>query len=166
MARYIVPAEMPKSCAHCQFSFWVKGRTSKKEYRCALTGLSVCLELNDFETKADWCPLVDADDLVPKRDVAGEIPAEKAIGKSVETGNLRCVPCRIGDRVYAIRSFKNGKRVYEGRVSQMYFVGEDMRLAIVVNGIARGEWGKQVFPTAKEAQNHLYDRKNDFLKEK
>lgn len=69
MPRYIVPAEMPKSCAHCQFSFWVKGRTNKKEYRCALTGLSVCLELNDFETKADWCPLVDADDLVPKSEV-------------------------------------------------------------------------------------------------
>jgi hypothetical protein len=74
MAKYIVPAEMPKSCAHCQFSilkashpFWSKENPNTKKYHCALADLSIEVDFNDYTTKADWCPLVDASDFVPKR---------------------------------------------------------------------------------------------------
>lgn len=73
MARYIVPAEMPKSCAHCQFSilkyqhpFWSQEKPNTKGYCCPFTGLTLELEFKDYTSKADWCPLVDADDFAPK----------------------------------------------------------------------------------------------------
>ena len=68
------------------------------------------------------------------------------------TSENRLIPCKIGDEVYAVRSFKACDRIYKGKVTQMYFVGEEMKLAIVVNAIARGEWGKSVFATEKEAR--------------
>ena len=65
--------------------------------------------------------------------------------------NNRVIPCKIGDTAYAIRKFNGIPTVKKGRVSQMYFVGEEMRLAIVVAGIGRGEWGKMIFPSREEA---------------
>ena len=70
------------------------------------------------------------------------------------------IPCKIGDEVYVHRSYNGNKRVVKGTVSQMYFIGEEMRLAIVVKGFARGEWGKNVFGTEEEAQEALKIRRN------
>ena len=66
------------------------------------------------------------------------------------TVNAMELPCKIGDWVWAIRSYHGKKHPQRGIVSDMYF-SQDMRLQIVVKHIARGEWGKTVFATDKEA---------------
>ena len=60
------------------------------------------------------------------------------------------IPCKIGDFVWANRCYKGVLHPQEGRVSEMFFT-PDMRLQIVVKHIARGEWGKEVFPTREAA---------------
>ena len=64
------------------------------------------------------------------------------------------IPCSIGDEVYAIGNNFGRKRVRKGKVYEMFFI-EGMKLCIAVRGVARGEWGKTVFPTFEEAQKHL-----------
>lgn len=65
------------------------------------------------------------------------------------------IPCRIGDTVWAIRKH-NGKYVaHQGTVSGMYFVGKEMQLCIVVKGISRGVWMRDVFPTQEDAEKRL-----------
>ncbi len=83
MARYIVPAEMPKSCAHCLFSvlkyqhpFFSKEKPNTKGYFCPFAGLTLELDFYDYTTKADWCPLVaieDTADVVPKSEDTVEV---------------------------------------------------------------------------------------------
>lgn len=72
-----------------------------------------------------------------------------------EEAKRAIIPCKIGDEVYAVKPYRNCKRIYKGKVTQMYFVGEEMKLAIVVNSIARGEWGKAVFATEEEAKRAI-----------
>ena len=67
------------------------------------------------------------------------------------------VPCKIGDFVWAIRNFKGRKHPQRGVVSEMYF-SNDMKLHIVVKYVARGEWGKTVFATDKEAYVAIGER--------
>lgn len=66
----------------------------------------------------------------------------------------RHIPCSVGDEVYVIRKYGDEQKIRRGKVSEMYFV-EQMRLCIVVKDIARGEWGKKVFPTYEEAEKYL-----------
>lgn len=61
------------------------------------------------------------------------------------------IPCKIGDTVWAIRNYHSTKKIMSGKVSEMYFVGEKMKLCIVVKNISRGTWGKDVFGTYEEA---------------
>ena len=70
------------------------------------------------------------------------------------------VPCKIGDFVWAIRSFKGKKHPQRGIVSDMFFT-KDMKLMIVVKYVARGEWGKTVFATDKEAYAAIAERKDN-----
>lgn len=72
----------------------------------------------------------------------------------------RYSPCKIGDRVWAIRSYKGIKHPQEGIVSEMFFV-EDMRLMIVVKNVARGLWGETVFGSHKEAYTAIEERRTD-----
>jgi hypothetical protein len=65
------------------------------------------------------------------------------------------IPCKIGDTVYAIRNYHSVKKGMCGKVSEMYYVGKEMQLCIVVKNIARGQWGKEVFPTYEEAMEKL-----------
>lgn len=60
------------------------------------------------------------------------------------------LPCKIGDYVWAIRSFHGHKHPQRGIVSDMYFT-RDMQLNIVVKYVARGKWGETVFATDTEA---------------
>ena len=60
------------------------------------------------------------------------------------------LPCKIGDRVWAIRSYKGIKHPQEGIVSEMFFT-EDMQIMIVVKNVARGIWGETVFGSYKDA---------------
>lgn len=68
------------------------------------------------------------------------------------------LPCKIGDRVWAIRNYKGIKHAQEGIVAEMFFTPE-MKLHIVVKHVARGEWGKNVFATQEEAEAALAERK-------
>ena len=68
------------------------------------------------------------------------------------------VPCKIGDFVWAIRRFKGKKHPQRGVVSEMSF-NKRMELIIVVKYVARGEWGKTVFATDKEAYVAIGERK-------
>lgn len=69
------------------------------------------------------------------------------------------VPCKIGDFVWAIRSFHGHKHPQRGIVSEMYFL-EDMSLQIVVKYVARGKWGETVFATDNEAYAAIGERKD------
>ena len=61
------------------------------------------------------------------------------------------LPCKIGDTVYFVRN----NSIRFGKVSQMFYVGEEMRLCIVVYKLGRGTWGKEIFPTYEEAVKYL-----------
>ena len=70
------------------------------------------------------------------------------------------LPCKIGDRVLANRTFKGVKQPQDGIVSEIFFT-KDMKLHIVVKYVARGEWGKVIFPTWEEANNALGERREN-----
>lgn len=65
------------------------------------------------------------------------------------------IPCRIGDKVYAIRNYKGHPKVEYGTVSEMFYVGEEMSLCIVVHNIVRGYWGKNIFDTYEKAEESI-----------
>ena len=67
----------------------------------------------------------------------------------------REIPCKIGDDVFAIQNFKGTKHIMKGKVSEMFFVGEEMDLCIVVHNIRRGYWGKDVFVNYDDAEEYL-----------
>lgn len=69
------------------------------------------------------------------------------------------IPCKIGDTVYAIRNYHTIKKIMCGKVSEMYYVGKEMQLCIVVKNISRGQWGKDVFPTYEKAIKKLKGEK-------
>lgn len=70
------------------------------------------------------------------------------------------IPCRIGDRVWAIRNYGGHKHPQDGIVHEMYFT-EGMRLIIHVKHIARGEWGKEIFATREEAVSAIMGGRPD-----
>ena len=67
------------------------------------------------------------------------------------------LPCKIGDRVWAIRNYKGFRHPQEGVVSDMCFTN-DMNLVIVIKHVARGEWGKTVFRTREETEEAIRER--------
>lgn len=68
------------------------------------------------------------------------------------------IPCRIGDTVLAIRNYSGHKKIIQGKVSEMYFVDESMRLVIAVKHVARGLWGKTIFGSYEEAKLYLEEK--------
>jgi len=71
-----------------------------------------------------------------------------------EQGRLVRVPCKIGDTVWAIRSYHGILHPQQGVVSEMYF-RLDMTLQIVVKHVTRGELGRTIFLTREEAEEAL-----------
>ena len=67
----------------------------------------------------------------------------------------REIPCKIGDEVFAIRKYKGNPKIEHGKVSEMFYVGKEMLLCIVVHNIRRGYWGKDIFDTYEKAEEHL-----------
>jgi hypothetical protein len=65
------------------------------------------------------------------------------------------IPCKIGDDVFAIRKYKGNPKIEHGKVSEMFYVGKEMLLCIVVHHIARGYWGKDIFDTYEKAEEYL-----------
>lgn len=76
----------------------------------------------------------------------------------VDHGILVELPCKIGDMVWVIRSYKGHDRPQMGVVSEMYFL-KDMTLHIVVKHVARGEFGEKVFLTEADALDAIERRK-------
>lgn len=74
----------------------------------------------------------------------------RAIEKAPIIGAV-VLPCKIGDRAWAIRCYRGVKHPQEGIVNEMFF-NEQMELCIVVKNIARGIWGKAVFGSYEDAQ--------------
>lgn len=68
------------------------------------------------------------------------------------------LPCKIGDEVWVIRSFKGIKRPQKGTVGEMLFTSE-MKLMIVVSHVARGLWGEKIFATKEDAEKAIGERK-------
>ena len=77
-------------------------------------------------------------------------PAEVVADYLLDNG-IVVLPCKIGDQVWAIKTHMRGQFVKKGVVYQMYF-GDDMQLCICVKNVCRGEWGRNVFATKKEAE--------------
>ena len=67
----------------------------------------------------------------------------------------RLLPCKVGDEVWAIRPYRHTKVPVKGKVTEMYYIDESMRLCIVVKGVSRGEWGKMIFPDFESADKYL-----------
>lgn len=67
------------------------------------------------------------------------------------------IPCKIGDAVYAIRNYKGQPTIRSGIVSEIIFL-PDMKLQIVVRGVARGQWGEKIFPTFRAAKEALENK--------
>lgn len=67
------------------------------------------------------------------------------------------LPCKIGDKVFCFRNHGGKKIIHQGKVSEMLFVHDEgqMKLQIVVWGIARGTWGKNIFATLEDAKAAL-----------
>lgn len=66
-------------------------------------------------------------------------------------------PCIIGDIVWGIRH-RNGVPVpTKGKVTEMFFVGSEMKLCIVVRSVIRGLWGVNVFATKEEAERAIME---------
>ena len=61
------------------------------------------------------------------------------------------LPCRLGDKVWGISKRGGNLSIAHGFVNEMYFV-DDMKLAITIKGVCKGEWGKRIFPTYEEAK--------------
>lgn len=72
----------------------------------------------------------------------------------VEGVDAVILPCKIGDVVWTFRRFIKDPVPVQGVVSEMFFT-PDMRLMIVVKGIARGEWGLEVFAIREEAEQAI-----------
>lgn len=80
------------------------------------------------------------------------------IARALEDKGYRKLPCKIGDKVWAIRNFSGRTQAVEGKVSEMYFI-EEMRLTIVVKNVARGQWGKKIFATREECEQAIKENK-------
>lgn len=63
-------------------------------------------------------------------------------------------PCKIGDQVWGIRNYRGRRTAQCGLVSEMYYK-EDMTLMVVIKHICRGEWGKDIFSSQKEAEEAI-----------
>lgn len=79
------------------------------------------------------------------------------------TVNATVLPCKIGDYAYAIRNYKGHIHPQRGIVSEMYFLPNrngGMKLCVAVKGIARGEWGNEIFATDAAAYAEIERRNN------
>ena len=67
------------------------------------------------------------------------------------------LPCKLGDSVWAIRSYKGNKKAMKGTVTDMCFVS-GTTLSVAVGGVCRGEWGVKVFATREECERAIKDK--------
>ena len=94
------------------------------------------------------------------KDVCMNIGATPLLEKLAELeqaedeGRLHVLPCKVGDKVWALRRYHDCIIAREGIVSKMRY-SSDMRLVIIVQNVARGYWGEKIFPTREAAEAAL-----------
>ncbi len=91
---------------------------------------------------------------VPKEGIDAQFDHLRELLEAEADGSIAPIPCKIGDRVWAIRSYNGSKHPQEGIVSEIYFL-PDMTLQIVVKHVARGIFGKTIFHTLHETQEAI-----------
>lgn len=64
-------------------------------------------------------------------------------------------PCKIGDTVWGIRHSHGVPVPAKGKVTEIFFVGSEMKLCIVVYKVVRGIWGINVFATKEETERAI-----------
>lgn len=83
------------------------------------------------------------------------MPHDALCREAYDLINRLKLPCKVGDEVWAIRPYRHTKVPVKGKVTEMYYIDESMRLCIVVKGVSRGEWGKMIFPDFESADKYL-----------
>ena len=71
-----------------------------------------------------------------------------------DEGRLVVLPCKVGDKVWALRRYCDSTIACEGIVLKMRYTSV-MRLVIIVQNVARGYWGEKIFPTREAAEAAL-----------
>lgn len=98
------------------------------------------------------CDTTDSAEMIAVQSSIDDAPAVDAV----------VLPCKIGDTVWGIRKLTGGHlRAFQSTVSEMQFVGSEMRLSITARGVCRGEWGKTIFATQEEAEGEIKRRADD-----
>lgn len=97
-----------------------------------------------------------AQDMGPIRTHDFNVGCARAVNRIIDVPAADVVelPCRIGDTVWCIRSFRGIDHPQETKVSGMYFT-QDMRLNIQCKYVGIGEFGKKVFKTREDAMKAM-----------
>lgn len=93
---YIVPAELPHSCALCKFAlvknyrpFYASEKPNTMDIVCFLDKGKRIKEMatNDYDTKAEWCPLVEVKkaEYIPLEVIKRKIEGIKAADQCDQT---------------------------------------------------------------------------------
>lgn len=86
--------------------------------------------------------------------VENELQSHLDFVRNLPAADVVELPCRIGDTVWCIRSFRGIDHPQETKVSGMYFT-QDMRLNIQCKYVGIGEFGKKVFKTREDAMKAM-----------
>ena len=86
--------------------------------------------------------------------VENELQTHLDFVRNLPAADVVELPCRIGDTVWCIRSFRGIDHPQETKVSGMYFT-QDMRLNIQCKYVGIGEFGKKVFKTREDAMKAM-----------
>lgn len=86
-----------------------------------------------------------------------DIPTPEEMATYLIEHNVTILPCRIGDKVWAIRKYNGVPHAREGIVGDMSYTN-DMRLSISVRGVARGLWGEKVFATQEDCERAIKEK--------
>ena len=82
----------------------------------------------------------------------------KEIICAASEGRLVDLPCRIGDKVWCIRSFKGVPIPKYGKVDRMEFI-DGMKLLVYVKYVGTGIFGEKIFHTREEALQAIRTKK-------
>ena len=78
----------------------------------------------------------------------------KAYEDAMETGEIIRIPCKIGDRCWAIRQTRGGKHLFSTVVSEM-FIDSSGKLTVVAKNVSRGYFGETIFTDYEEARTSM-----------
>lgn len=112
------------------------------------------IDANELTDRLNHTTMVAYPNLFPGLLAAVEIVDDSPTVDAVE------LPCKIGDYAWAIRNYKGHIHPQRGIVSEMYFI-KGMKLCVAVKNVGRGEWGKTIFATDKDAYAAIERKKGN-----